>query len=176
MLDQSHNSWTELDVEMKLASIDFSRWVAEGFRSSWLQTLANQLIDYSPCIKSTILTASIKKYGSTSNLRMGQVQNGCLFVLEICTGAGAACTKMKQRSAKAYMLLLFAILMLNVCVHVHSSTNLCQARENQHENFTSVQLLSSFFFTIKHDSKTVWCMQILKAYICTCRCTKCLLC
>ena len=45
-----YNSQTKHDMEMELTSIDFSRRVAEGFRfrSSWLQTLGNQLIDRSP--------------------------------------------------------------------------------------------------------------------------------
>ena len=33
--------------------IDFSRQVTEIFRSSWLQTLSNQIIDYSPYIRYT---------------------------------------------------------------------------------------------------------------------------
>ena len=39
--------------EMKLTSIDFSQRVAEDSRSSWLQTLGNQLINHSPYIRYT---------------------------------------------------------------------------------------------------------------------------
>ena len=49
----SYNSRTEHDTEMKLTQIHFSRRVAEGFRSSWLQTLGNQLIDRSLYIRYT---------------------------------------------------------------------------------------------------------------------------
>ena len=34
------------DTEVKLISIDFSQWVVEVLRSSWLQTLGNQLISH----------------------------------------------------------------------------------------------------------------------------------
>ena len=40
-------------MEMKLTSIDFSSRVAEGSRSSWLQTLASQLIDHFPYFRYT---------------------------------------------------------------------------------------------------------------------------
>ena len=43
-----YNLQTERDMEARLTSIDFSRRGAEGSRSSWLQTLGNQLIDRSP--------------------------------------------------------------------------------------------------------------------------------
>ena len=33
------NLWTKHDMEMKLTSIDFSRWVTEGYDNSWLQSL-----------------------------------------------------------------------------------------------------------------------------------------
>ena len=46
-----YNLQTEHDMEMKLTSIDFSHQVAEGSRSSWPQTLGNQLIDGSPYIR-----------------------------------------------------------------------------------------------------------------------------
>ena len=38
---------------MKLTSIDFPRLVAEGCRSSLLQTLGNQLVDHSPYVRYT---------------------------------------------------------------------------------------------------------------------------
>ena len=44
-----YNSRTQHDMEMKLASIAFSPWVAEDYRSSWLQTLG-----HSPYIRDTI--------------------------------------------------------------------------------------------------------------------------
>ena len=40
-------------MEIKLTSIDVSCQGAEGFRSSWLQTLGNQLIDHPPYIWCT---------------------------------------------------------------------------------------------------------------------------
>ena len=43
----------------KLTSIGFSRRGAEGSRSSWLQTLGNQLIDRSPYITVGIPTANV---------------------------------------------------------------------------------------------------------------------
>ena len=43
----------EHDMEIKLIAIGFSRQVAEGFRSSWLQTLGSQLINRSPYIGCT---------------------------------------------------------------------------------------------------------------------------
>ena len=44
------NLQNEHDMEMKLASIEFSNRVGEAFRSSWLQTLGNhRLIDRSYC-------------------------------------------------------------------------------------------------------------------------------
>ena len=43
-----YNSRAKHDVETKRTLIDFSRRVAEGSRSSQLQTLGNQLIDPSP--------------------------------------------------------------------------------------------------------------------------------
>ena len=48
-----YNSQTEHSMEMKLTYVDFSRQVAEGCRSSWLQTLGNLLIDRSPYIRYT---------------------------------------------------------------------------------------------------------------------------
>ena len=48
-----YNLQTEHDMETTLTSIDFSRRVAEGSRSSWLQILGNQLIDRSPYISYT---------------------------------------------------------------------------------------------------------------------------
>ena len=47
------NLQTERDVETKLTSVDFSRRVAEGSRSSLLQTLANQCIHHSLYIRYT---------------------------------------------------------------------------------------------------------------------------
>ena len=41
-------------MEIKLESIDFSRWFKKDSRSSWLQTLDNQLIYYSPYIRYTL--------------------------------------------------------------------------------------------------------------------------
>ena len=48
-----YNSQTEHNMETKSASIDFSRRGAEGFRSSRLQVLGNQLIYRPPYIKQT---------------------------------------------------------------------------------------------------------------------------
>ena len=48
-----YNPRTEHDFEMKFTSIVFSHRVVEGSRSSWLQTLGNQLIDCSPHIRYT---------------------------------------------------------------------------------------------------------------------------
>ena len=49
----SYNLWAEYDTETKLTctSIDPSRRVAQGSRSSRLQTLGNQLSDRSPYIR-----------------------------------------------------------------------------------------------------------------------------
>ena len=44
---------TQNNMEMELTFIDFSHRGAEGSRSSWLQTLGNQLIDRSPYIRHT---------------------------------------------------------------------------------------------------------------------------
>ena len=41
------------DMETKFTSIDFSHRFAVGSRSSWLQTLSNQLIDHSPYTRYT---------------------------------------------------------------------------------------------------------------------------
>ena len=46
---------TKHDMEMNLISIDSSCQVAEGCRSSWLQTLGNQCIDCSPYMLLTNL-------------------------------------------------------------------------------------------------------------------------
>ena len=46
-----YNSRTKHDLKMKLTSVDFSRQGAEGSRSSWLQTLSDQLINRSPFIR-----------------------------------------------------------------------------------------------------------------------------
>ena len=48
-----YNLQIEQDVEMKLISIDFFCQVAEGFRSSWLQTLGNWLINGFPQSRTT---------------------------------------------------------------------------------------------------------------------------
>ena len=48
-----HKLQTEHDMEIKLAPINFSRRVAKGSRSSWLQILGNQLINRSPYIRDT---------------------------------------------------------------------------------------------------------------------------
>ena len=50
------NSQTECNMEMKFISIDFSCRVAEVSRSSWLQTLGNQLINRSSYIRYTTRT------------------------------------------------------------------------------------------------------------------------
>ena len=48
-----YNAQSEHDTDMKVTLIDFSCRVTEGSRSSWLQTLGNQLIDRSPYIRYT---------------------------------------------------------------------------------------------------------------------------
>ena len=48
-----YNLRTEHNIKTKLTSINFSRRGTEGFRSSWLQVLGNQLIDRSPYIRYT---------------------------------------------------------------------------------------------------------------------------
>ena len=52
-----YNTWKEHDMKMKFTSIDFSCRGAEGFRSSRLQTLSNQLIDHSRTLG--ILTTNV---------------------------------------------------------------------------------------------------------------------
>ena len=49
----SNNSQAEYDTEMNLISTDFPHQVKQGSRSSWLQTLGNQLINCFPYIRYT---------------------------------------------------------------------------------------------------------------------------
>ena len=56
LLKVFNNSQTEHDMEVRFTSIDFSRKGTEGFRSTWLQTLDNQLINHSHTL---ILTANV---------------------------------------------------------------------------------------------------------------------
>ena len=49
-----HDSQTQHYMEVKRTSIDFTRQVTEDYRSSWPQTMGNQLINRSPYIRYTI--------------------------------------------------------------------------------------------------------------------------
>ena len=62
-----YNSQTERDMEIKLASLDFSRRIAECSRSSWLQTLGHQLIDgYVQSIATANITYCIILLGNVN--------------------------------------------------------------------------------------------------------------
>ena len=68
-----YNSQTKHNTKTKLTSIHFSRQVIEGSRSSWLQTLGNQLINCSPYSKYTNCKCYLL-YHFTSN---GRKQHAC---------------------------------------------------------------------------------------------------
>ena len=59
-------------MDVKLTFIDFSRQVAEGSRSSWLQTLGNQLFNHSPYIR----------YTNSPYIRYTNCKYYCIILLE----------------------------------------------------------------------------------------------
>ena len=73
-----NNSWTEHNMDTKITSINFSCWGAEGSRSSWWQTLGNQLIDHSPYIRHNKCKCSLLYYLSALIVNESEV-NACIY-------------------------------------------------------------------------------------------------
>ena len=78
-------------MEMKLISIDFFCRVVEYSRHSWLQILDNQLINHSPYIKYTTITANVPyciiflEYINESHMNLLGGQSRCAMALFIST-------------------------------------------------------------------------------------------
>ena len=110
--------------------------------------VAISLIEYSTDCSAPF----IKKYGSTSG--MGQVQNGHLYLRYRSNSQ-----KTKQRSEKSLQT-------TSLCYSIAKSTlktllTFSEGQENQTCKFRFCSSSFFFFFSIRHNSKTIWFVKIL---------------